>query len=257
MSGFKSDHLQADYPDAIARALRNQELLSMQSLAGGPLATLLETHLRTSLKEVSLQTLVYLPPWQEREDTHRRFLLRFHKEPLYREGKVLPLAIGELLFTLEGLIREDVLRIVLLGFAGIFLICWLGLSRFPLAVLAMVPLLFGGVAMLSTAVLVGQPLELLTLLWLPTLIGLGVDDGIHLLMRHREGGLSIVQTTERVGRAIVLTSLTTVVSFLSFSLTSFPMLRSAGLLMAVGMAWILAASLFLLPSLIRYFRYYP
>ncbi len=96
-------------------------------------------------------------------------------------------------------------------------------------------------------------LNFFNLLALPTLIGMGVDDGVHMHHRYRELGPHsasyIVRTT---GRAAMLTTLTTSIGFASLMLADHRGLNSLGSLSVIGMCSALFATLIILPALFNW-----
>lgn len=112
-----------------------------------------------------------------------------------------------------------------------------------------VALAFTGGAM----VLFDIKLNFFNMLALPTVIGMGVDDGVHLYHRHKELGPDsaryVVRTT---GMAAVLTTVTTSIGFGSLMLANHQGLNSLGLLSIIGMASALFATLVVLPAAMQW-----
>jgi predicted RND superfamily exporter protein len=84
---------------------------------------------------------------------------------------------------------------------------------------------------------------------LPMIVGIGLDDGVHFTNTYRQSNaadrpLAIYRT----GRAVVLTSLTTLVGFGSIALSHYPGLQSMGYVSGLGIGACLAASLIVLPA---------
>lgn len=144
--------------------------------------------------------------------------------------------------------RELALFLVLaLGANFTLLRAGLGDSRAAAAVLA--PCMLVVVALCAAMGWFGIPLGPVNLLALPLVIGLGVDDGVYIVAAAREhGGLG--EALRRSGRAVVMTSLTTVTGFGFLSLSRHPTLASFGLLAGAGLLLCLVASLVLLPALL-------
>ena len=96
-------------------------------------------------------------------------------------------------------------------------------------------------------------LNFFNMLALPAVIGMGIDDGIHMYHRHKELGPGspryIVGTT---GMAAVLTTLTTAIGFGSLMTANHYGLNSLGFLTTVGMAVALATTLIVLPAALRW-----
>lgn len=88
----------------------------------------------------------------------------------------------------------------------------------------------------------GVPINFADVVVLPLLVGIGVDSAIHLLHRKEEG-------RSAVNRAVLLSGLTTLASFGCLAFSSHPGLASLGRLLALGVSWLLAVNLLLLPAL--------
>ena len=84
------------------------------------------------------------------------------------------------------------------------------------------------------------------------MIGLGIDFGVHIVHRYRfEGPQSVPRVLGTTGRAILLTSLTTIAAFGSFALGLYQGFASMGVILAVGIAFCFFLSAYLLPALVR------
>lgn len=112
------------------------------------------------------------------------------------------------------------------------------------------PLTLGLGITIGFMVLLDIKLNFFNMLALPTLIGMGVDDGVHMHHRYRELGRHsaryIVKTT---GFSAMLTTLTTSIGFASLMLTDHRGLNSLGLVSVIGMCAALGATLLIVPAL--------
>ncbi|OVE81375.1 hypothetical protein BVY03_04110 [bacterium K02(2017)] len=89
---------------------------------------------------------------------------------------------------------------------------------------------------------------------IPALIGMGVDNAIHIYHRFEElGKRSILLVLKTSGGAAFMASLTTVMGYSGLLFTSHPGLKSIGILAILGMSCCLVASLVLLPLMIQVF----
>jgi len=79
----------------------------------------------------------------------------------------------------------------------------------------------------------GIRLNLFNFIVLPMLIGIGLDDGIHVLKRYQEIG-NVKETLQSTGRSVFLTTLTTICGFGSLSLANYHVLKGMGLLAIFG-----------------------
>ena len=97
--------------------------------------------------------------------------------------------------------------------------------------------------------LAGVPVDPINLIVPPLLVGIGVDNGVYLIAAVRErGGLG--PAVRVVGRAIAITSLTTIAGFGFLAFSTYPPLATMGRLMAIGLSLCLAGTFLLLPALL-------
>ena len=144
-----------------------------------------------------------------------------------------------------------------LAFAGLAIgVALLLAFRHPLtAALASIPLVAGMVAMLGIMSLISLPFNYANFIVLPLIVGIGIDDGIHIVHRWREESTqNLTLTLRQVGRAVVLTSLTTTIGFGSLVSSHYPALRSIGWVAALGILTCLLASLILLPAVLAWWE---
>jgi len=120
------------------------------------------------------------------------------------------------------------------------------------AVLVLVPLVVAALFTLATGVLAGLPFNMANVIVLPLLLGLGVDNGVHVLLRFRQGGSFASVMASTTPRAVVLSSLTTLGAFGALSLSSHLGIRSMGILLSVGMLYLLLGTLVVLPALLAW-----
>jgi hopanoid biosynthesis associated RND transporter like protein HpnN len=119
----------------------------------------------------------------------------------------------------------------------------------PLAVV--IPLLYGALLTTAALTLAGIAFNFANIIALPLLLGIGVDNGIHMVHRLRRFGspANLLRTT--TARAIVLSALTTLVSFANLSFSAHPGTASLGRILTLGIALILVSTLLILPALLK------
>jgi len=115
------------------------------------------------------------------------------------------------------------------------------------SLLALAPVVVGGVWTLGFAGWVGLPLDPFAVVVAPLLLGLGIDDGLHAVAGERRFG-SVWGSLLENGRAMTLTTLTTCAGFGSLALSRVPSLARGGVLVAVGAFCCLLATLLVLPA---------
>lgn len=145
-----------------------------------------------------------------------------------------------------------------LATAGIFvlLLLCLDLRRVRWVVLALVPVTLGCIAGFGLLGLAGVSVNTVTALGAPLVIGLGVDDGIHVVHRLREDESAVdpARATTSVGRAIALTTATTCASFGTLVFSGHPGMLSMAWVMLVALPLCLLASISTLTAIASLMR---
>ena len=119
--------------------------------------------------------------------------------------------------------------------------------------LALVPVLFGGLWTIAGMALLDLDLNMANLIILPLFLGIAVDDGIHIVHRMLESPKAAQSPlAHSTGKAIVLTSLTTMVGFGSLMIARHNGIFSLGLLSVLAVTCSLVASLVVLPLILRF-----
>jgi predicted RND superfamily exporter protein len=154
---------------------------------------------------------------------------------------------------LKGLVWHDLGESLIFAAVAIALALLLALRHPFSAALAATPLVVGIVAMLGLMALLSIEFNYANFIVLPLIVGIGIDDGIHIVHRWRLNSKeNLTMGFNRIGRAIVLTSLTTTIGFGSLVSSHYPGLRSIGWVTALGILTCLLAALFLLPALLSW-----
>jgi len=119
------------------------------------------------------------------------------------------------------------------------------------ALLAMTPLLAGTIYTMGMMRLFGINLNLANTLFLPLIVGAGVEYGIIILQRWHTTSDDLIVLPFSTGKGIVLAGLTTTVGFGSLIITDHQGTASLGLLAMVGSLCVLAAAVLFLPAIMR------
>jgi predicted RND superfamily exporter protein len=86
---------------------------------------------------------------------------------------------------------------------------------------------------------------------IPLIIGIGIDNGIHLVRRYRESdGSGILVVAKASGAALIQSNLTTMIGFGALMAATFKPLAELGLVTSIGVALALVGGLCLIPAVI-------
>ncbi len=133
----------------------------------------------------------------------------------------------------------------------VFLLLLIDFRSLRHTLFVMTPLL-GGVLMLCGVMAYdGIKLSFFNMVVLPSLIGIGVDNGVHIYHRYlEEGPGSVPKVLATSGWAVTLASLTTMIGFAGMNLANHAGLNSIGLLAVVGIGCCLVSSVLSFPALL-------
>ena len=137
----------------------------------------------------------------------------------------------------------------LIALGAIALMLAVLLRRARDVILVFAPLALAALLTVAASVLFDLPFNFANVIVLPLLFGLGVANGIHLVLRERgEAGVGAVLETSTL-RAVTLSALTTVGSFGSLALSGHLGTSSMGLLLTIAITFNLVCTLVVLPAL--------
>ncbi len=139
---------------------------------------------------------------------------------------------------------------LLFAVVSIGIVLLVALRSFRSVVLILIPLLLTGVFALCFGVLINWPINMASILVLPLIFGLGVDNGIHVVDRYLGEGDVDHLLHSSTPRAVLLSTLTTMGAFGALSLSPHQGTASIGLLLSVSVGFLLLFTVFLLPVLL-------
>ena len=141
-------------------------------------------------------------------------------------------------------VLEDGARAGGLALIVIFIILLLNFRNIKLAVLTIIPLLASLSALLGAMVLLGIKFDFINIITVPLLIGIGINNAVHISHRYRiEGSGRMEEVIQKIGRALLMTTITTIIGFASFIPSSMNALRSTGIVLSLSMVIALGISL--------------
>ena len=142
---------------------------------------------------------------------------------------------------------------ILLTLVIVFILLWIDFKRPGYALTAMIPLAVGLLWMVGLMKLIGMNLTFMNVMGLPMIVGIGIDDGVHIIHRWLHEGRNRVRTVfSSTGKAIFLTSLTTAVAFGSMVFSEFPGWIQFGSALAAGVGACFLATVLILPGMIGF-----
>lgn len=99
-----------------------------------------------------------------------------------------------------------------------------------------------------------QKLNYLNMIALPVILGIGIDDGVHFMHRYiEEGHDNLSKAVKSVGRAMLMTSLTTMIGFGSLMVYLMRGMASLGFVLFFGVGFCFIVTMTFLPALMHLF----
>ncbi|MGR3220707.1 MAG: MMPL family transporter [Candidatus Anammoxibacter sp.] len=207
-------------------------------------------------------------PFKERfiGKTGKYFLQVFPKINIYERGamdkftedirSVDPNATGPAITSGESgrLMKKGYVMGGLYAFIAIIIFIRLSFKSLRYTLLSIIPLTVGAIWTLAIMGIFNLRFNLANLIILPLIIGIGVDNGIHIVHRFRDdigSGNTISPVYKSTGKAVILSSLTTTIGFGSLMVASHRGIHSIGVLLTIGVLCCLAASLTILPAILE------
>ena len=116
--------------------------------------------------------------------------------------------------------------------------------------LAFFPLALAAVLTCAVMVLVGMPFNFANVIVLPMLLGMGIDNGVHLVHRHRTNPEEVDVLSTSTARAVFYAALTTVLCFGALAFAPHRGMAALGRMLTLGVAATLLCYVVVLPAVL-------
>jgi uncharacterized protein len=162
---------------------------------------------------------------------------------------------------MQDQVLHDSRRALVWTAAGILLIVYLTFRNLRVSLIVLIPIVFGIVVTFGLLLLVRHRFSFMSITAIPLIIGIGIDNGIHLMRRYLESrplesryldydSNGILVIAKASGAALIQSNLTTIIGFGALMASSFAPLAEMGLVTSLGVALALAGGLLLIPAVI-------
>lgn len=152
---------------------------------------------------------------------------------------------------LQSQVLRDSRRALLWTVMAIVSIVYLTFRNWRITLLVLMPIVFAIVVTFGLLRLMGHPFSFMSVTAIPLIIGIGIDNGIHLVRRYLESASnSILDVAKASGAALIQSNLTTIIGFGALLAATFPPLAEMGLVTSVGVAFTLVGGLWIIPAAI-------
>ncbi|MBC8214918.1 MAG: MMPL family transporter, partial [Candidatus Marinimicrobia bacterium] len=236
LNSFQNDY--SDYFKKRVLKMTNMDPISLENLP----VSILD---RYSNRDRTLFLVTVLPGhniWQD-----AKFLDRFTDD--LEEISTRATGFPPVFRALIDIIGRDGRNAALLTIIVVFFLLWIDFRHPGHALMAMIPLAAGMVWMVGIMALVGKQLDVVNVMGIPMILGIGIDDGVHIVHRWRREGFDSVRTVfSSTGKAILLTSLTTILAFGSLVFSIWRGYGSLGIALSIGVTTCFLATILIIPA---------
>ncbi|WP_028973689.1 efflux RND transporter permease subunit [Spirochaeta cellobiosiphila] len=148
--------------------------------------------------------------------------------------------------------ESDGLKASMTALIAIFLILLIDFRNLKIVIFTMIPLCLSFIALFGFMGWTGMRFDFVNIIAVPLLIGIGIDDSVHISHRYLlEGKGQIERVIAKTGTAVMLTSLTTIIAFASFIPSVMQAMHSTGILLSVAMTFAFLFSIIFYPAFLN------
>lgn len=164
-----------------------------------------------------------------------------------------PNAVGDpvTLYVFTKAFRDACIKASVYAVIFISILLFFTFRSLPDMIKAMLPLLVGTAWTMGLMRVFDVRLNLANSLFLPLIVGAGVEYGIIIMQRWTQPDGNTVELPRGTGKGVILAALTTTVGFGSLTIASHRGIFSLGLLATIGSLSVVLAAIVLLPAVLR------
>ncbi len=252
-NGFERSDLYDKYFEVLSKAFSTKKILLPSSILDTEVGNLLRLFIPG--KGESYKFITYIIPkknlWSGAETNElKEMIIQKLKDKRIGEDSYKLTGVN----LLTGDLKETIIKNLKssMWLAGLIIVVVLLIYYRSLIFLALstLPLIVGLATLSGIMVILHLDFNFLNLLVLTMIVGIGIDDGVHLVNTFKQAkNDNMLEEVSQTGRAVILTSLTTLVGFGSIALSHYPGLRSMGYVAIIGISACLFASIIVLAAI--------
>ena len=165
--------------------------------------------------------------------------------------KTAPEATGLIIFNrvLIEEVKKEGPRVFTFCLLAVLILVVVAFGRVDYVLLSFLPLVFAVVVMNGILVLIKVPYTTIMVMALPLILGMGIDYGIHYMQQIKSGADNLL-AIRHTGKALFLTSITTLIGFFSLMLARWHGFFGMGLILFLGIGLSYLGTIIVLNALV-------
>jgi predicted RND superfamily exporter protein len=150
---------------------------------------------------------------------------------------------------ITSVVRSDFFRISVISGVMVVLCMLLFFRKLKLVLLCAAPVVIAVAVTLAAFALVGISFSPMSTGFIAIIVGIGIDDAVHILVRMRSRSRGELQVVlHEVGIILTLTTISTMIGFGAMMISSFYTMFSTGLVIALGVFFCLVFTIIVVPA---------
>lgn len=241
--GFRAEAFDGYLPD-LRSMLEVREPVGVDQLQGEEMETLLGRYLRR--KDGGYRAAIYF--YVDREKWRRSPPPGLAEKISGGDPSIVVTGANVVSEELRNIFKRDAVKAVIIGLIIVTILLALDLRSLSYAMLVNAQVIFGIVMMFGIMGLMGIGLNFVNSFTATMVLGFGVDYGIHMVHRLRSSRGRIDQGVMETGKAVTIAALTNGAGFGALTLSSYPAMKSVGVVAILGSAMCLLTALAFIPA---------
>lgn len=195
--------------------------------------------------------LIFINPRQNPWEGEFRSILTSQVASVTERGTGMILVADQM----NEMARTDGLFATIISFIVVFLLLLWDFRNLKLVLITFIPLFLSFTSLFGIMALFDIKFDFVNIIAIPLLIGIGIDDAVHINHRYlKEGRGKMDKVIAATGTAVLLTTLTTIIGFGSFIPSIMRAMRSTGIVLVIAMSLAFIYSVILHPALLILIR---
>ncbi len=245
LNGFRAESY-AKIVDFLKSALSIDQPLRLSDLQSSSLRNIVERFVSANGEGYSQVTYVYPEVSNPDRDVFRILMDEMHEV----DPSLQVVGIKILGMELKKLIKKSILVSSIIALFAVATLLFIHFRRPFYVLLTLVPLLAGVLWGFGVMVLLGFSFNLISITVLPLIFGIGIDNGIHIINRFLFDKENLRHIFHHTGRALLMTSATTIMGFGSLIFADYPGLVGVGAVAVFGVSATLISAVLFLPAIL-------
>ncbi len=250
--GFEASHAQSEYIDTIVGAVQ-----TLHRSPTWPTDTDLHPHInRLAIEEggdVYLQTIVWPPGDMNDMGAVKELSAAIRTLEIQAPVEISVSSSYEAYEEANSLVRSDFIHISLIAMGVVSLMVFLYFRKTTAVLLALLPMGAAIPFTLGFLHITGRPFTPSGIGLIALLIGIGIDDAVHILTRVREpGNAGITGMLNEIGPVLTLTTVSSMIGFGALLVSQYQTISILGFAVAVGVAASLFFTFLIIPACLAF-----